>query len=105
MPTKISWLKNTNSRKWKQLEATFPYLENEFTTPDIKNVLADKWESLRQSSRKYRSNKRFSFTGHEIAKFLIAHPKITSKGMGKDRYKIYQKTGSMRNKNVMDRKI
>ena len=105
MPARKVWTKNPNSRKWKLLESTFLYLDNEFTASDIRYILMDKWDVLGKSSRKKRTNQRVSFTGIEIARFLAIHPDVVSHRTehftGKGRVKIY----TMRNKNVMDRKI
>lgn len=99
------WTKNPNSRKWKLLESTFPFLENEFTVADIRYVLMDKWEIIGKSSRKNRTNKRVSFNGIEIGRFLMAHPSVVSdkkeQVVGKGKVKIYR----LRNKNVVDRKV
>ena len=105
MPKRIVWTKNPNSRKWKLLESTFPYLENEFTAIDIKHTLMDKWDVLGKSSSKKRPNQRVSFSGIEIARFLTIHPDVVSykkeQITGKGRLKIYK----LRNKNVVDRKV
>ena len=61
MTKRIVWTKNPNSRKWKLLESTFPYLENEFTAIDIKHILMDKWDVLGKSSRKKDKSKSFFF--------------------------------------------
>lgn len=80
---KKSWLKNKNSRRWKQLEyilSKLPYDEM-FTVAFVREWIAFNWPTLGQTGRYNRPRRLYDFNGHQISRFLKYHEDVEVVGI------------------------
>jgi len=96
-----TWMKNKNSKRWKQLEYTLKYMPDEFTSKDVKNFLEYKWADKGPRGRQGRVQRLHHFTNRSISIFLNNHEDVVKCNFKIKDTNVYRK----RNKNVMDRKI
>jgi len=96
-----TWMKNKNSKRWKQLEYALKYMPDEFTSKDVKNFLEYKWADKGPRGRQGRVQRLHHFTNRSISIFLNNHEDVVKCNFKIKDTNVYRK----RNKNVMDRKI
>ena len=68
----VSWIKNPNSQRYKQLEYTLNKMDKSFTVIDMQNFLKYSWEVHGQNHTRGAGKKRrvYGYTGQTIARFL-----------------------------------
>ena len=69
-----AWLKNSNSRRYKQLEYILHKMpiDDEFTTTDMMNWIYYHWENQGPISKRYgKRRKVYSFHPQHISRFLL----------------------------------
>lgn len=79
---KKSWLKNKNSRRWKQLDyilSNMPYNEL-FTVALFREWIAFNWPTLGQRGRYNNIRKLYDYNGHQISRFLKYHKDVAIVG-------------------------
>ena len=78
MMVKKSWLKNKNSRRWKQLDyilSNMPYDEF-FTVATFREWIAFNWSTLGQKGRYNKIRRLYDFDSHQISRFLKYHKSV-----------------------------
>ena len=89
MPT--SWLKNKNSKRWKQLEHILSHMPDEFSNKDIMNFLEYRWDTEGPKNREGRPQIMHHFNRNNISKFLASHKNIEKRDVKIKGINIYRK--------------
>jgi len=97
----MSWLKNSNSQKYKQLEYVLSKMEKTFTVADFQNFLRYSWETHGQMDSRNRLRKIYGFHGYTITTWLKYRDDVIKSGKGSGHTIIYEKRN--KNENVDDR--